>query len=77
VARDRTCAARPCNATHDFTGAPGNGILESHGQFAYADFWYDPNHPFAGSGGSNVAYGEGAECMYFGPNAQACHGAGT
>ena len=60
--------------THDFKGAAGNAILESHGQFAYADFWYDPNHPFAGSGGSNVAYGEGAECIYFGPNAKECHG---
>lgn len=59
---------------HDFVGVPGNWIRETHGQMSYADFWYDPNHPFSGSGGSNVAYGEGVECVYFGPNDTHCNG---
>ena len=54
---------------YDFDGARGNAILESHSQIGNALFWYDANNQ---PGGSNVAFGEGVECIYFGPNNTGC-----
>lgn len=59
--------------SYDFRGVPGNVIRESHAQVGNSGWWYDPNHPTPGSGGSNVGLGEGVECLYFGPNDTVCH----
>lgn len=53
----------------DFQGAPGNGVRESHAVIGATSFWYDPNH----EGGSDVAYGEGVECVFFGVGDSTCH----
>jgi hypothetical protein len=61
--------------SYDFKGAPDNpfGIRESHAQIGHVGFWFDPNHPEPGGLGSNVAFGEGVECVYFEPGNTACH----
>jgi prepilin-type processing-associated H-X9-DG protein len=59
--------------TYDFKGAPGNAIAESHAQLGHVGWWFDPNHPAPGAGGSNVAFADGVECLYFGANDAFCH----
>lgn len=59
--------------SYDFAGAPGNYIRESHSQLGVVQWWYDANHPEPGLGGSNVAFAEGVECMYYGPGESFCH----
>jgi hypothetical protein len=54
--------------TYGFEGAAGNDIVASASAVGYIDFWRDDNH----EGGSDVAYVEGAECLYFGPNNASC-----
>jgi hypothetical protein len=54
---------------YDFKGAAGNPIRESHAQIGRVDFWFDDfNRP-----PTNVALGEGVECVYYGPNVADCH----
>jgi hypothetical protein len=55
--------------SYDFVGAPGNGVRESHAVIGHTAFWFDPGH----EGGSNVAYGDGVECVFFGVNDSVCH----
>lgn len=55
--------------TFEFIGAPGYFIRESHAVIGHTAFWFDPNH----DGGSNVAYGDGVECVFFGVNDSDCH----
>ena len=55
--------------SYDFSGAPGNGVLESHAVIGHTAFWYDPGH----EGGADVAYGEGVECVFFGVGDSTCH----
>jgi len=54
---------------YDFKGAADNTIRESHAQIGRVDFWYDDylRPP------TNVAFGEGVECVYYGPNDADCH----
>jgi hypothetical protein len=68
-------AQRLVPGSYDFRGSPDNpfGIRESHAQIGHAGFWFDPNHPEPGGQGSNVAFGEGVECVYFEPGNTACH----
>jgi hypothetical protein len=54
---------------YDFKGVPGNAIRESHSVIGNTNFWFDPGN----YGGANVAFGEGAECIYYGPNNTFCH----
>ena len=54
---------------YDFKGVPGNQIRESHSVIGSTQFWYDPGN----LGGSNVAFAEGAECIYYGPGDTFCH----
>jgi hypothetical protein len=56
--------------SYDFIGAPDNANHESHSQIGNVHFWFDPNHS---AGGANVAFGEGVECIYWGPNDTTCH----
>lgn len=58
---------------YDFYGVPGNWILESHSQIGRVDFWFDPDNPGPGLGGSNVAFAEGVECLYLNPGDSICH----
>lgn len=58
---------------YDFYGAPGNWIRESHSQIGSVQFWFDPNNPAPGLGGSNVAFAEGVECLYLNPGDSRCH----
>jgi hypothetical protein len=55
--------------TYDFQGAPGNWVRESHAVIGHTAYWYDPGH----EGGSDVAYGEGVECAFFGVGDATCH----
>jgi hypothetical protein len=59
--------------SYDFVGVPGWGIRESHSQIGVVNWWYDANNPEPGLGGSNVAFAEGVECLYFGPGDSFCH----
>jgi hypothetical protein len=45
---------------------------EVHAQIAHVDFWFDPNNPAPGLGGSNVAFADGVECVYNAPGDAAC-----
>lgn len=65
--------ARLVPGSYDFAGVPGWGIREAHSQLGVVQWWYDANHPEPGLGGSNVAFAEGVECLYFGPNDTFCH----
>lgn len=55
-----------------FVGAPDFFIRETRAQIALVDFWYDPNHPWPDSGGSDVAFAEGVECIYLAPGDARC-----
>jgi hypothetical protein len=56
----------------DWKGAPGRPVRESHAMFSRVDFWFDPNNPAPGLGGSNVAFAEGVECVYLTPGDAGC-----
>jgi hypothetical protein len=55
--------------SHDFVGAPGNYVRESHAVIRSTGFWYDPQPGLE----ANVAYGDGVECVWFGVNDTVCH----
>lgn len=66
-------ASRLVPGSYDFIGVPGWGIRESHSQLGSVQWWFDADNPAPGLGGSNVAFAEGVECLYFGPNDSFCH----
>lgn len=55
---------------YDFTGTRNNAIRESHAQIGNVQFWYDANNQ---PGGSNVAFADGVECIYFASGNTVCH----
>ena len=60
--------------SYSFYGVPGWGIRESHSQLGHVSFWFDPGNPGSGLGGSNVAFADGVECLYFtDPGNAFCH----
>jgi hypothetical protein len=53
-------------------GSPDNSIRRSEALIGNAHFWYDPNNSNGGKPGANVAFGEGVNCIYWGPNNTTC-----
>ena len=64
--------------SYDFTGASTNptGVRESHAQLGQSGFWFEPDWgkwDASKVSGANVAFGQGVECAYYGPNNADCH----
>ena len=55
--------------TYNLYGSHDNSIREDHAVIGDAQFWYDANNQV---GGSNVAFGQGTHCIYYGPNNTLC-----
>jgi hypothetical protein len=55
--------------TYNLYGSRDNTIREDHAVIGDAQFWYDANNQ---PGGSNVAFGQGTHCIYYGPNNTTC-----